>query len=69
MSAVVHLLSGKQIPLIKKDCVGAERYSHDFNASISYLEQETWIENPFDSNKEVKLNGCLISCFCIAVVA
>ena len=50
-----------QIPLIKKDCVGAERYSHDFNASISYLEQETWIENPFDSNKEVKLNGCQIS--------
>ena len=50
-----------QLALVKKNCIGSERYLHDFNASISYLQQETWINNPFDNNKEVKLNSCQIS--------
>ena len=50
-----------QISLIKKDCTSTNRYAHDFNASTSYLQQETWIENPFNHNQEVKLNACQIS--------
>ena len=50
-----------QIPVILKECTGSQRYSHDFNAATSYLQKETWIENPYDNNVEVKLNDCQIS--------
>lgn len=50
-----------QIPLVKRTCTGTDRYLHDFNASISYLQQETWVNNPLDGATEVKLNDCQIS--------
>ena len=50
-----------QIPVILKECLGSQRYAHDFSADISYLNQEKWVLNPYDNNAEVKVNNCQIS--------